>query len=145
VTIVSNNPNDPPHINPNYLNTTDDIAVALYAFKNLRKVVANFASTTNFTIGAYNGEVRPGPTVQSDEDIVHYIRETSIQIWHASGTCSMLPQAQGGVVDSKLRVYGVQGLRVVDASVIPVVPDAHTQAAVYMIAEKAADLILSGV
>jgi choline dehydrogenase-like flavoprotein len=53
----------------------------------------------------------------------------------------MLPEDQGGVVDERLRVYGVTGLRIVDASIIPVIPDAHTQAVVYMIAEKAAVMI----
>jgi len=53
----------------------------------------------------------------------------------------MLPQAQGGVVDSRLRVYGVKGLRIVDASIMPVIPDQHTQGVVFMIAEKAAQMI----
>lgn len=62
-------------------------------------------------------------------------------VWHASGTCAMLPRGEGGVVDEKLRVYGVQRLRVVDASIFPVIPDAHTVAPTYMVAEMAAKII----
>ena len=65
----------------------------------------------------------------------------TMKFWHASGTCAMLPREKGGVVDEKLSVHGVQGLRVVDASVFPVIPDAHTVAPTYMIAEMAAAII----
>lgn len=61
---------------------------------------------------------------------------------HHAGTASMLPRELGGVVDSKLRVYGVEGLRIVDASVMPMIPAAHLQDTVYAVAEMAADLIL---
>jgi choline dehydrogenase len=70
-----------------------------------------------------------------------YIQTTAISVWHASGTCAMLPFGNGGVVDPTLKVYGVKGLRIVDASIMPVIPDQHPMAAVYMIAEKAAKLI----
>jgi choline dehydrogenase-like flavoprotein len=70
-----------------------------------------------------------------------YIRNTAIPVWHASGTCAMKPLADEGVVDSTLKAYGVQGLRIVDASIMPIVPDQHTQGPVYMIAEKAAAMI----
>lgn len=63
-------------------------------------------------------------------------------VHHASGTCAMLPREQGGVVDSRLKVYGVDRLRVVDASIFPVIPDQHTQGPTYMVAEKAAAMIL---
>ena len=121
-----------------YYETADDVALAVQSFKNIRKILADPA-LSNYTIGP--GEVNPGPVVKTDEQILSYIRNTTIPNWHACGTCPMLPQSQGGVVDSRLRVYGVQNLRVVDASIIPVIPDANIQAAVYMIAEKAAVLI----
>jgi len=140
VTIKSNNPADAPQIDLQYYTAPEDQALAVYAFKNLRKVLAKYA-TYNFTIGPNNGEVAPGPSVQSDEDILEYIRANASPVWHASGTCAMLPKENGGVVDDRLKVYGVQALRIVDASVFPMIPDTHTQGPVYMLAEKAAAII----
>lgn len=142
VTVLSNSPADPPQIDPQYYATPEDEAVALHSFKNLRKALAKYAES-GLTIGPNAGEVSPGAEIQSDEDIMNHIRETSIQLWHASGTCSMLPHEKGGVVGGDLKVYGVEGLRVVDASVFPVIPDTHIVAATYMLAEKAADMILN--
>jgi choline dehydrogenase len=140
VSVLSNSLSDSPQIDPQYYTTPEDRALALYSFKNLRKLLAEFA-THNFTIGPNNGEVAPGVIVQSDEEILNYIKETAVPVWHASGTCAMLPREKGGVVDEKLRVYGVQGLRIVDASIFPIIPDAHTVAPTYMVAEMAATII----
>ena len=140
VSIKSSSNSDPPQINLNYYAAETDQNIAIYAFKNLRKVLAQYA-TYGWTIAPNNGEVSPGPSVESDADILNYIRNTAITVWHASGTCAMLPQASGGVVDARLRVYGVNGLRIVDASIFPIIPDQHTQGPVYMVAEKAAQLI----
>jgi choline dehydrogenase len=141
VSVKSNSISDPPQIDLNYYSAPEDQAVAVYAFKNLRKILEKFA-TYNYTIGPNNGEVAPGPAVQTDDEILAYIRETAVTVWHASGTCAMLPQDQGGVVNDNLQVYGVKGLRVVDTSIFPVIPDAHTQGPTYMLAEKAASIIL---
>lgn len=62
---------------------------------------------------------------------------------HLSSTCSMLKREDGGVVDKSLKVYGTKGLRIVDASIFPIVPGAHLQASVYAVAERAADIIKS--
>jgi choline dehydrogenase len=140
VSVLSNSLSDPPQIDPQYYTTLEDRALALYSFKNLRRLLTEFA-THNFTTGLNNGEVAPGLKVQSDEEILDYIKETSVPVWHASGTCAMLPREKGGVVDEKLRVYGVQGLRIVDASIFPVIPDAHTVGPTYMVAEMAAKII----
>jgi choline dehydrogenase-like flavoprotein len=140
VSVLSNSLSDPPQIDPQYYTTPEDRALALYSFRNLRKLLAKFA-TYNFTIGPNNGEVAPGPHVQSDEEVLDYIRQTAVPVWHASGTCAMLPRERGGVVDETLKVHGVQRLRVVDASVFPVIPDAHTVAPTYMVAEMAAAII----
>jgi choline dehydrogenase-like flavoprotein len=70
-----------------------------------------------------------------------YIKTNTIPNWHASGTMRMLPEADGGVVDARLRVYGVNNLRVIDCSIIPFLPDANIQASVFMIGEKGAQMI----
>ncbi|KXX76161.1 Oxygen-dependent choline dehydrogenase [Madurella mycetomatis] len=89
-------------------------------------------------------EVSPGRNVTSREDWIAYLRtNTEPTAMHPSGTCAMMPLELGGVVDEQLRVYGVEGLRVVDASVMPVIIGANICGAVYAIAEKAADLIKS--
>ncbi|KAI5361819.1 Putative glucose-methanol-choline oxidoreductase, FAD/NAD(P)-binding domain superfamily [Septoria linicola] len=116
VTLMTNSIQDGPAINVNYLESEVDQRIAL-------------------------GEVVPGADVDDDATLLEYIKSTLLPVWHPSGPCRMLPQAQGGVVDNRLRVYGVNGLRVVDASIIPVVPDSHIQGPVYMVAEKAADMI----
>lgn len=127
-------------INLNYLKAETDQRLALYAFRNLRTILAQ-PGLANYTIGPANGEVVPGPDITDDETILKYIKSTLLPVWHVAGTCRMLPQAQGGVVDSRLRVYGVKGLRIVDASIMPVIPDQHTQGVVFMITEKAAQMI----
>jgi choline dehydrogenase len=86
-------------------------------------------------------EETPGRNLYTDEDLRRYVRENA---WghHACGTCRMAPVEDGGVVDSAFRVHGVEGLRVVDASVFPRIPGYFIATAIYMIAEKAADAIL---
>ncbi|KAK5069106.1 hypothetical protein LTS08_008750 [Lithohypha guttulata] len=140
VSIRSDSISDAPVINLRYFETTADQKIAVQSFKNLRKILADPALAP-WVVGPDHGEVAPGPSVQSDEDILNYIRNVALPIWHVSGTCAMLPQASGGVVDNRLRLYGVQGLRVVDASIMPVIPDTHVQGPVYMVAEKAAHMI----
>lgn len=93
------------------------------------------------------GLVKPnGRTIPADLNLesLEYARtlvETGFTTYHPCGTCSMMPQEDGGVVDSELRVYGVKGLRVVDASVFPLIPRGNIQSSVYAVAEKAADII----
>ncbi|KAL2142005.1 hypothetical protein VTI28DRAFT_1695 [Corynascus sepedonium] len=90
-------------------------------------------------------ELAPGADTQTDEDFAAYLAETlSPSEFHPSGTCAMLPRELGGVVDEELRVYGVQGLRVVDASIFPTLPGGNTCQPTYAVAEKAADLIRYG-
>ncbi|EDO05013.1 hypothetical protein SS1G_07498 [Sclerotinia sclerotiorum 1980 UF-70] len=87
-------------------------------------------------------ESYPGPNITTQAQIEEFIRETVVSENHHVGTASILPRNLGGVVDERLRVYGVKGLRVVDASVIPILVAAHLQATVYGVAEKAASVIL---
>jgi len=88
-------------------------------------------------------EAAPGAQHRTDEELERVFRERSMMatLMHPVGTAAMMPRALGGVVDPELRVYGVRGLRVVDASIMPVIPACHLQATVYAVAEKAADII----
>ncbi|KAL2182229.1 alcohol oxidase [Thermothelomyces heterothallicus CBS 203.75] len=90
-------------------------------------------------------ELAPGPDVQTDDQFAAYLaRSLAPTVYHPAGTCAMLPRHLGGVVDQELRVYGVDRLRVVDASIFPTLPGANTCQTVYAVAEKAADLIRYG-
>jgi choline dehydrogenase-like flavoprotein len=90
-------------------------------------------------------ELLPGVEYQTDEEILRKIKGDRGVFWpslaHPCGTCAMMPEEKGGCVDGDLRVYGVKGLRVVDASVMPLIVGTALQATVYAVAEKAADLI----
>lgn len=81
------------------------------------------------------------PQSESDDDLDTYIRKAIRTTFHYSCTCRMAPKDEGGVVDDELRAHGVKGIRIADASVIPVIPAAHPQAPVVMIAERCADFI----
>lgn len=87
-------------------------------------------------------ESYPGSSVTTQAEIEEYVRQSVATEHHHSGTASMLPRELGGVVDDGLRVYGVKGLRVVDASVIPMIVGGHLQGTVYGVAEKGAAKIL---
>src|SRR6185437_14872018 len=85
-------------------------------------------------------EMHPGPDAKDDKALLAHIKQYAATLYHPAGTCKMGNDAEA-VVDSELRVRGVQGLRVVDASVMPIVPGGTTNAPTIMIAEKAADMI----
>jgi choline dehydrogenase len=89
----------------------------------------------------YRGaELHPGSTVQSDQEIANFVRAEAQTLYHPVGTCKMGSDSTA-VVDGSLRVHGIDGLRVADASVMPRIPCGNTNAATIMIAEKAADMI----
>ncbi|KAI7540294.1 GMC oxidoreductase [Hortaea werneckii] len=139
VTLQSADAVDLPIINPNWLTDPRDKEVAIAAFKRTRQI---WDSMSEIVSGE---EYRPGPDVQSDEAILDWIQQDSLTIWHASATCKMGTRDDDrAVVDSKARVYGVDKLRVVDASAFPFLPPGHPQSTVYMLAEKIADDIKQG-
>jgi choline dehydrogenase len=136
VALKSTNPNDAPLIQPNSLSAEADLRTLRQAVKIARKVVAQPAFDT------YRGEeLNPGAAVQSDDEIDDFIRRTAITIYHPVGTAKM-GQDDMSVVDATLKVRGIEGLRVVDASVMPTLVGGNTNAPTIMIAEKASDLIL---
>ncbi|KAF1817457.1 choline dehydrogenase [Eremomyces bilateralis CBS 781.70] len=142
ITLKSSSMADAPNINPNYYVDPTDRSIAIQSFKYLRKIFAD-PELAQFTTGPDNGEVSPGASVSNDDDdaIFEYVKSNTIPNWHASGTNQMLPLEKGGVVSPELKVYGVDNLRVVDCSVIPLLPDVNIVGPVYMIAEKGAEMI----
>src|SRR5271154_6617731 len=137
VELASSDPKIPVRIHQNFLATDKDWAT-LRAGIRLVRDIGRTAPLTPFTAK----EIAPGPDCHSDEDIDAYIRATAITVHHPLGTCKMgRPADPTAVVDPELRVLGVDGLRVVDASVMPDLIGGNINAAVIMIAEKAADLI----
>lgn len=86
-------------------------------------------------------EAVPGANVTSDADIDQFIKGAASTLWHPAGSCKMGKKEDGAVVNGELKVYGVEGLRVVDASVFPMLPASHTMTTVYAVAERAADII----
>lgn len=140
VTISSADASDPPLINPNWITDPADIEVAIAAFKRIREIWTFMNGTT---VGE---EYFPGTAnVNSDEEILAYIRKSLIQLYHAAGTCKIGKDGDvSAVVDSRGRVRGVSGLRVVDASIFPTLPPGHPQGTVYAVAEKLAEDVLMG-
>ena len=128
----------PPVINMGWYtdDANADAQVAIAAMKRIRQA---FGTILEIITGA---EIAPGPTVQTDQEILTYIRNTTIPLYHVGATCAMgkIGDARA-VVDTHARVIGVQNIRVVDMSALPFVPPGHPQATVYMLAEKiAADI-----
>jgi choline dehydrogenase len=133
----SNDPAASPSIRPNFLADDIDQRVLLDGMKLGRRII------NNRVLDKYRAyEMNPGDKVQTDSEWLQWARENGQTTYHVIGTCKMGPDAMA-VVDDRLRVYGVAGLRVVDASIMPTVPSGNTNAAVIMIAEKGADMIKS--
>ena len=138
----SRDPRDPPEINFNYFEegsdaTGEDLDSVVEGIKFVRRVSADLESR-----GFIGAEEVPGPRAQSDEELKAFVRENA---WghHASCSCAIGPRDSGGVLTSDFRVHGTEGLRVVDASAFPRIPGFFIVSSVYMIAEKAADVILA--
>ncbi|KAK6206955.1 GMC oxidoreductase [Colletotrichum tabaci] len=142
VTLASADTKDLPLIDPRWLTDPTDVAVAVATFKRLRQA---FASNAMRPVLADNKEYFPGAKVETDAQILQNIRNTVMTIWHASCTCRMgRTDDPMAVVDKDARVIGVNGLRVVDASSFALLPPGHPQSTVYVLAEKIAAEILSG-
>ena len=131
VHIRSADPKAPPAIRYNYLDTENDRRVMVEGLKFARRICATPPMRDYVT-----DEFMPGEKVKTDEDWLAYCREMGETVFHPTSTCSI-----GKVVDERLKVMGVDNLRVIDASVMPAVPSGNINAAVIAVAEKAADLI----
>jgi len=126
-----------PAISPNSLSTAEDVQDVFDGARLVRRIAAA-APLAKVT----ESEREPGAAVKSDSEVLADFRRRAGSVFHASGTCAMGAATRNAVVDPLLRVHGVQGLRVVDASVFPNVTSGNTNTPTLMVAEKAADLIL---
>ena len=126
-----------PIIQPNYLATDHDVAEARAGARLLRRLAATAPLSDIIT-----GEILPGPGVISDEDLLRDFRDRADTVYHPVGTCGMGPDPASSVVDARLRVHGVRGLRVIDASIFPTVTSGNTNAPTVMVAEKGAAMVL---
>ncbi len=138
VTLRSSNPAEAARIRGGYLQAPEDGAAMVRGVRLAQRIVAAPALARQVA-----GRVKPAPEIASDEDVLRYVRDTGMTIFHPSGTCRMGSGADA-VVDDALRVRGLEGLRVADCSIMPTLVSGNTNAAAIMIGEKAAELMLAG-
>ncbi len=131
VRLASNDYRDAPLIFSNYWGSDADLALQLYGYKKLRGAMAS-----RIMAPIVKGELFPGPEIQTDDELTRAMLSSAWSFHHPSGTCAL-----GKVVDSKFRIPGIRGLRIVDSSVLPSQPTCHTSAPVYAVAELAAQMI----
>jgi len=136
VRIKSNDPNAPPAIQPRYLSSRSDCETTVAGMKLLRTIMSQPAMRRYIA-----QELAPGEECCSDTDMLSFARLTGTTVYHPTSTCRM-GNDSGAVVDERLRVRGIGGLRIIDGSIMPTLVSGNTNAAVVMIAEKGADLIL---
>jgi choline dehydrogenase len=136
VRIKSSDPRVPPAIQPRYLTSRLDRETAVDGLKLMRRVMMQPAMHRYIA-----EEFAPGPQCASDAELLEYARATGTTTYHPTSTCRMGSDA-AAVVDERLRVRGLDGLRVIDGSIMPTVVSGNTNAAVVMIAEKGADMLL---
>lgn len=138
VSLRSADPLAPPRIQTNYLQESADVKTLVSGLKTMRDIFAQ----PSFSALTTKSEYMPGTHMQTDAELAQFAREKGGTIFHPSGTCRMGSDA-AAVVDPQLRVRGVERLRVVDASVMPRIPSTNINAATLMIAEKAAQMMIS--
>jgi choline dehydrogenase len=137
IALISPDPSHHPSIHPNYLATEDDIADVLAGNRLLRQLVQ-----TRPLSDFIEEELVPGEEVDGDEGLLADFRARADTVYHPTSTCIMGPDPAGSVVDPKLRVHGLAGLRVIDASIFPTITSGNTNAPTVMVAEKGAAMIL---
>lgn len=135
--IDSTEPTAPPKIHPNYLSTEEDVKEMLEGVRFIRKLAATDALSK-----VIEKEMIPGTEVTSDQALIEDIRARCSTVFHPCGTCKMGADANANVVDPTLKVHGLSGLRVVDASIFPSMISGNLNASTMMVGEKAAELIM---
>ena len=136
VALASTDPAAAPLVDPNFLADRDDVDRLVTGFKAMRRILSQPA------LASFGGrELAASAGARTDAQIEMFIRAYADTIYHPVGSCRMGPDPAHDVVDAQLRVHGVEGLRVVDASVMPRIVSGNTNAPTIMIAEKAADMI----
>jgi len=135
IKLKSPDPFDAPAVHPNYLATETDRRTIVAGLKLIRQILAH-PHLQSFV----EAEFQPGPAVASDEELLDYARRRGGTVYHPTSTCKMGSDPLA-VVDAELRVHGIEGLRVADASIMPTVVSGNTNAATIMIGEKAADMV----
>jgi choline dehydrogenase len=141
VTLRSADPADPPIIDPRYLEAPGDLDRLVRGVRQMRRLAAQSALSRTII-----GPLGPGAAVADDDQALREgVREFATNQFHVAGTCRMGASAASSVVDAQLRVHGVKGLRVADASVIPTLMNGNTNAPVMMIAERAAEFVVQAV
>ena len=141
--IISENLLDAPKIDPRYLSHPLDIELFARHVQFLEKLARS--SPLSQYIKPNGKRNHPTAYVEDLAAAKDYVRNSALSAYHAAGTCAMLPRNEGGVVDNRLRVYGTKNVRVVDASIMPLIPRSNLQSTVYAVAERAADLIKADV
>ena len=135
ITLRSADPTDAPRITANYLQSDFDVRTMLSAIRMTRDIINQPA------FAPYRGkELAPGPAEQSDAELEAWLRRSAMTTFHPVGTCRM-GTGDDAVVDAKLRVHGIDRLRVADASIMPIISSGNTNAPSIMIGEKCAEFI----
>jgi choline dehydrogenase len=137
VRLADADPLSMPLINPNFIGHEYDLKVGIEAVKSVRAVMAERSLAE-----VIDEEVLPGPTVQSDEQIGAFVKQVATTMWHPVGTCRMGTD-DGAVVDSALRVHGIENLHVIDASIMPQITSGNTNAPTQALARHASKMLVS--
>jgi choline dehydrogenase len=135
---ISADPSAFPKIQPNYLAEEEDKQTTVDLLRLVRRIADQTAMKSVIT-----NEVRPGPEIDTTADLLDYAQSSGQTAWHTVGSCRMGVSAADSVVDWQLRVHGIAGLRVADASIMPTIASSNTNAPAMMIGERAADLLLA--
>lgn len=139
VNINPKSPNSEPLVNYRTFTNPVDLSLAIQGVKMFRRL---YTTPSAKTLGPV--ELFPGQSVKTDEDWAKWLKTSiSPSFYHPVGTAALGPLDRGGVVGPDLKVHGVEGLRIVDASIMPLIPGTHTSSTVYAVAEKAAELIMN--